>query len=313
MPAGFLFKASLAARRSSLGLLVIWPQPPAFTVRLGIGSFYYVQALLPIECGWRQWQWDYRELSLRAWYRVKRIGGLDSMDIGEQVWWLAPPALRSIFMRAKLRRNKDRNMSKELPSKAVLSYGDNVSGTGRHFYCEAMFYEMADSLRAQFDKSIQDAASAAAGMTGFSYAFCQGSFQFLTASAERCFSSNSVQNLIERIRLWAGSTLGTTYVSMPHVRVYVRGCHRSLLRDDIAFPWRYCLSLTGSQSKHRIGYMTIAHHVKNTDHEQGNVITSNLDFNQLVVHSTRSAYSLETNAKSMNPVEATVFVDGYLW
>jgi hypothetical protein len=194
-----------------------------------------------------------------------------------------------------------------------LSKEDNKLESAKSFYCEPRFYEMADNLRTQFDKKIRSAALETAGMTAFSYAFCQESFQFLTANAERVFSSTSVQSVIDTVRSWAEPALGTTYVSTPQLRIYIRGCRRSLLRDDIEFPWRYCLSLTRTQNKPKIGCMTIAHNVKDARQPRGKVVMCTMEFNQFIVHKTSSAYSIETSTKSMNPMDAAVFIDGYLW
>jgi hypothetical protein len=197
------------------------------------------------------------------------------------------------------------------PGGQSKSYGLLIE---RGFHCESNFYEMADKMRVQFDEEVRDAAQRNLGMTGFSYAFCDESFEFLTASAERMFSSDILQSLIEKIRCWAEPALKTTYVSMPQTRVYIRGCHRSLVRDDIHSPWRYCLSLSHNQGKHTAGFMTIERsHSPGGGSSPEAAVTATLEFNQFVVHQTSSAYSIETRCKSMNPLDAAVYLDGYLW
>jgi hypothetical protein len=43
------------------------------------------------------------------------------------------------------------------------------------------------------------------------------------------------------------------------------------------------------------------------------LISSRLWFNELIVHTTRSAYGIEVGRTSMSPLEGAVFLDGYLW
>lgn len=195
--------------------------------------------------------------------------------------------------------------------------GSKSGATTRQFYCEPDFYKMAATLRAQFQDQVRGARETSTGLTPFSYAFCENAYQFLTASAERVFAPEALEALIEGIRSWAGSTLGTRRVSTPQIRVFVSGCRRNLLRDDIAPPWRYSLSLTRAAGRRKIVRMTVVtEDLSGKTPEQmriENVLSSNMEFNQWLVHETKSAYSIEVTAKSMNPLEGAVFLDGYLW
>jgi hypothetical protein len=185
------------------------------------------------------------------------------------------------------------------------------------FYCEPDFYAMADTLRAQFENQVLGARERSGGMTPFSFAFCENAYQFLTASAERVLAAETLTDLIERVRSWAGPVLGVARVSTPQMRVFVSGCQRHLLRDDIASPWRYSLSLTRTSRPPKIGRMTVvtedAHERPGEHTRVDTIFSSNMEFNQLLVHKTKSPYSIEVKAKSMNPVEGAVLLDGYLW
>jgi hypothetical protein len=184
-------------------------------------------------------------------------------------------------------------------------------------YCESGFYKLADVLRAQFEEQMLGAREQSAGMTPLTYAFSASAYQFLTASAERIFTPEILEDLIGRIRSWAGETLGMSRVSTPQARVFVGGCKRNLLRDDIASPWRYSLSLTRRSPGQKIGRMTVIGDdlpERASDETRiSTVLNSHMDFNQLMVHQARSAYSIEIATRSMNPLEGAVLLDGYLW
>src|SRR5207253_538718 len=100
--------------------------------------------------------------------------------------------------------------------------------------------------RDEFDKAILGQNGQHGGITPLTYAYSEDAYQFLTASAERCFSEDVVADIIGTLEQWGNAALGTTHVSTPQVRVYVRGCSRKLYRDNVAAPWHFMLSLTSN-------------------------------------------------------------------
>lgn len=182
-------------------------------------------------------------------------------------------------------------------------------------YVENGFYSKAEILRAELEKAMLGEHGRNACMTPLSYVYYRDAYQFLTAGAERCFSEEVVADLIETLQQWADNVLGASHVSTPQVRVYIRGCSRKLLRDDVTMPWHFLLSLTSHQSSRKSSQIRILR-----ENTQGNgsfrfrrVLSSFPVFNQLLVHSAREPYSVDGMQTSMNPLEGMVFLDGYMW
>jgi hypothetical protein len=184
-------------------------------------------------------------------------------------------------------------------------------------YLGSGFYEMAETLRSQFERAVLDPQGRNGGMTPLSYAYFENGYQFLTASAERLFTKDVVDGLIDRLRRWGNVVLGVSHVSTPQVRVYFNQCSRNLLRDNVSAPWHFILSITlnhRQQSPARIKILKerIPRNTKD-EFSVDMIVNSALDFNQLLVHSTRDPYSVGAVKTSMNPLEGTVLLDGYLW
>jgi hypothetical protein len=178
------------------------------------------------------------------------------------------------------------------------------------------FFHRADLLRAQFERLMSMSVPANSGLTPFSYAFCQNAYQFLTVGAERVFEPEILDDLIHSLGAWAKKVLRTSHVSTPQLRIYINGCYRNLLCDDVSAPWRYALSLTKTLRPGRTGPVNVL--IDGDSPLRRNLslkklANSHLLFNQLLVHWTNNAYSIEAAAGSMNPVEGNVFLDGYFW
>ncbi len=184
-------------------------------------------------------------------------------------------------------------------------------------HLESDFFATADVLRGQFERLMSISVPANNGLTPFCYAFCQNGYQFLTASAERIFEPDILEDLIDALRAWANRALGVSHVSTPQFRIYIEGCSRNLLCDDVSAPWRYALSLTKNVRPRRTGPMNVLTHNAspkgNRDLSIRELMNSHLSFNQLLVHRTTNPYSIDTSRISRDPLEGIVFLDGYLW
>jgi hypothetical protein len=154
------------------------------------------------------------------------------------------------------------------------------------------------------------------GLTPLTYAFCQNAYQFLTAGAERIFEPEILDDFISALRTWGNRTLGISHVSTPQVRVYVNGCSRNLLCDDVSAPWRYTLSLTKTLRPRKMGPINVLTDNTSQARKEFSVrqlMNAHLSLNQLLVHRTSNPYSVEVAKASMDPLEGVVFLDGYLW
>jgi hypothetical protein len=185
------------------------------------------------------------------------------------------------------------------------------------FYLEDVFYDGAEVLRSQFEDQLSTRCAQNVGITPFMYASCENAYQFLTASADRIFTPDILADLIAKVRDWAARAVGTCHVSTPQARVYILGCSRSLLRDDVAAPWHYVLSLTrASHAKHVAQVKVLSESPVERASAEVRVeqlVCSQLTFNQLLVHRASDRYSVEPTRTSTNPVDGAVFLDGYLW
>jgi hypothetical protein len=182
-------------------------------------------------------------------------------------------------------------------------------------YVSSGFYSKAETLRGEFDKAILGQNGQHGGITPLAYAYSENAYQFLTAGAERCFSEAVVADVIGALERWGNAVLGTSHVSTPQVRVYVRGCSRKLYRDNVAAAWHFVLSLTANHIRVKRCKISI---LRESIPGKGSlsidkIVNSAPVFNQLLVHSTREPYSVEGAHTSMNPLEGTVLLDGYMW
>jgi hypothetical protein len=178
---------------------------------------------------------------------------------------------------------------------------------------------MADTLRSQYEARVSAFIEESAGLTPFGFAFVENQYQFLTASAERIFTPDLLEDFVDKIREWADGAVGASHVSTPQTRIYLSGCSRKLLRDEVIAPWHYLLSLSRAnpQDKRKIGHVKIlTSRIPGGDGEKvsvNRVVSSDLNFNELLVHKTENPYSVAPIKVSANLFEGLVFLDGYLW
>jgi len=183
------------------------------------------------------------------------------------------------------------------------------------FLVENDFYSEANALRLQLEDSFS--AQNQAGITPLTYVFAENRYRFLTASSESVLTRESLQEFVEHLGNWAESKLGASHVSTPQVRVYLSGCKRSVLQDAVMLGWHYMLSLTKDERSRKDDRVRIV--IPDRPGRAGrllstcNLVDSQLKFNRLLVHDTQNAYGIEPAHTSMNPLEGTIFLDGYIW
>jgi hypothetical protein len=189
-------------------------------------------------------------------------------------------------------------------------------GSNAAFYRHANFCPLAEILRSHFEETITSAIDLDDGLTPLVYAFCPDTYQFLTATAERIFSGEVLEEFLRWMREWAGRTLNATFVSTPQVRVYINGCFRSLVRDSSPAGWHWMLSLGRNSSlrsgriKLLVGDATEDSRGKGMRIDQ--ILNLELNFNEFLVHRTNSEYGIELPRCDMNPLEGAILLDGYL-
>jgi hypothetical protein len=185
------------------------------------------------------------------------------------------------------------------------------------FRLEENFFADARNFRAQMEKQLLSAIEMNDGLTPFTFAYAADAYQFLTASAERVFSRELLDDVINTLRSWATETLGASCVSTPQVRIYLNGCRRDVLLDSTEARYHWMLSLGppsgGSPARIRLLTQRIAAEVTGDSMTIDRVASLYLLFNQLLVHESSSAYGIDAGKGSINPLEAAVFLDGYLW
>lgn len=179
------------------------------------------------------------------------------------------------------------------------------------------FFQSAEKLRMQFENRVFDSIEQNDGLTPFTYAFSPGNYHFLTASADRIFSRDLLEELINAVRVWGHESFGASSVSTPQMRIYTSGCERALVPDLTEAKHHWILSLsrgTGSRTAElELMTQSIAAETANEPLCIDRVVSLNLKFNQLLVHDARQPYGVYAPETSPNPLEAQVFVDGYAW
>ena len=185
------------------------------------------------------------------------------------------------------------------------------------FYLENNFFHAADVLRTQFENLMSMSVPANNSLTPLSYAFCRNAYHFFTAGVERIFEPEILDDLIAALRAWGTRVLGASHVSTPQFRVYINGCSRKLLYDDVSAPWRYALSLTQHLPPRKMGPLNLlTENVSSLARQEfaiRKLTNSHLSFNQMLVHKTSNPYSIDAVTTSMDPLEGLVFLDGYFW
>jgi hypothetical protein len=183
------------------------------------------------------------------------------------------------------------------------------------FLVEKHFYDRADTLRSQFEQR-SSSMTLEAGTNPLAYVYSKNTYQLITGMAENLFHPDVLFGLLDRLRAWARPTLGAGYASTPRVQIYISGCWRSIVQDDIKVKWHYILSLT-CNSKHNRKIRILSDPGAENSHGKrvmiGKLVNTTLDFNELLVHSASQPYGIADAAASMDPLEGAIFLDGYLW
>jgi hypothetical protein len=190
--------------------------------------------------------------------------------------------------------------SPPIPSAATLS--------ANGLRVESNFLSTAEQLREQFEREISSETSGISGRLRFVYG--NAAYQYLTVDEQLLFTADARLSLLARLRAWAEKTLGASHVSSPKVRLYAGFCRRELLRDDVRARWHYvlCLSPTGG------GNLKVM-----TDSSTGSLLkvgkltTTQLKFNDLLVHEVACPYAVEGRKKTVDPLQSHLFLEGYIW
>jgi hypothetical protein len=184
------------------------------------------------------------------------------------------------------------------------------------FLTERQFYSNVDEFWLQIEEAILSAGESNNGITPFTYAFVPGIYQFLTVGGGEIFTPDLIQDFIEKLSSLAREKLNLQHVSTPQLRLYIKGCSRTLARDDIEAGWHYVFCLTPPSRRRSMQVRIAGQAVKDGKTPLltlQRVIRCQLEFNQLLVTNIEYPYSIETGSSSMNPLEGIMFLDGYIW
>jgi hypothetical protein len=179
---------------------------------------------------------------------------------------------------------------------------------------ESGFYKEADALRTELDQQILSVQHAGT-RSPFVHLFAANEYQCITASADRIFERDVLLRLMTRIRQWAEATLGARHATTPRLTIYMDGCWRRVLQDEVRANWHYILCLT-SQGKQGAGHVKIGAETSSNPRSKFNgddLKRVRLIFNQVLVHETRWPWGIDDVKPAREPIEAMVLLDGYLW
>jgi len=174
---------------------------------------------------------------------------------------------------------------------------------------ESDFYREAGDLQTQCAEQllISSPTSACASLT---YVFASNQYQCVTGSVDGILPEDSLQMLMRRLRGWARRELGLMHVSTPRLALFLGGCWRKLLHDDVGAAWHYVLGL---------GEMRGARPISIDLGEPGDgdnpaiVSSTRLGFNQLVIHSTTRPWGVTAFGARGESLAGSILLDGYLW
>jgi hypothetical protein len=191
--------------------------------------------------------------------------------------------------------------------------GDHPPAAPLIFYRASDFFKRADEASSAIRIQLAESLSSGMGPLPLTYVFRRNSYQFLTGSIESILSPPLLSDLVGALGSWANDVLSITHVSTPRARVYVRGSWRGLLRDDVRAPWHYMLCLTPKELKSAARIEILAEEVSGSVFSISRNRILRAAFNELIVHSVAAPYGIEPVSASFNPLEADIFLDGYLW
>jgi hypothetical protein len=201
-----------------------------------------------------------------------------------------------------------------LRSASAAKPAAGISNSG--FFIESNFYPAAPLLRERFERQLHLVTEAEAGITDFKYTFSVGAYQFLTAAVDNFLSGDELHGFIDSLRAWAAGILGTSHVSTPQARMFLAGCERKTLKDEVAASWHYIFSLTRERSPARNSIVTVVSNGPRQAQLKSRInemFALQLPFNQLLVHRTDDPYRIDFRGRSMDPREGLLLLDGYFW
>jgi hypothetical protein len=179
-------------------------------------------------------------------------------------------------------------------------------------FFEQDFYERAKELRMQFEQACKKASESSA--TLLSYLHQDEIGQMLTVGGEQVFGGDLIEHFIAALGDWSAKSIHANHVSTPQLRVFISGCRRELVRDQVNVRWHYILSLTEDSHGLCVPIKLLA---KKPEPRRGvslnSVLYFKLKFNQLLIHDSAAPYAILPGRLSMNPLQAIVLADGYLW
>lgn len=189
----------------------------------------------------------------------------------------------------------------------MLIFSEKTAAIGNVFL-EAEFFDRADTLWEQLEKTLGQAASNGSGF--LRQVSSAGAYAFLLATADQIFAQDSVLAFLNRMRRWGEERLGALHASTPQIHIYVDGCHRELAPDAIRTRWHYLYSLTRSEaaSVRLLGDDGLRE--KRFGIALSRVTRFQLPFNQ---HETSQAYAIDAPKRTMEPLEGAILLHGYLW
>ena len=184
------------------------------------------------------------------------------------------------------------------------------------FLTEREFYSNADAFWLQTEEALLSVSESDNGITPFTYAFVPGIYQFLTVGGGEIFTPDLLQDFIDKLSSLAREKLNLHHVSTPQLRLHIKGCSRTLSRDDIEAGWHYIFCLTPTARRRSMQVRVAGQAIKDGKAPLltlQRVTRFQLEFNQLLVTNVEYPYSIETESSSMNPLEGLMFLDGYIW
>ena len=165
------------------------------------------------------------------------------------------------------------------------------------FQSAAYFFSSAQLLREQFESQIRQAEEVNDGLTPLLYGFSRNAYQFLTATAERIFSRELLQELMSRMRSWAIRPCGRIICVHPSITRLRQWLPRDLLCDSTDARWHWMLPLGLSTNK-KNGTIKLLSGPSpsipaNDSLSLEQLLEIQLRFNQLPADPSTNAYSVE--------------------
>lgn len=181
----------------------------------------------------------------------------------------------------------------------------------------AGFYPELAALQTAFSRHAERLGDPQSTVPPLVYSFTPDGPRSLIASPVGGFWDPPVLAFMDHLQAWAGDHLSSLHISTPNLTVFLEGMGRLPSRDLVKGRWHYLYCC--SPNPDTVAVVSVNRAAAESDPKHNAFIDLELvdqvriGPGDLLVHGAQSEYAIDPLKTSMNPANALVFLNGYLW